>query len=156
MLYRKAMPADAPLLAELRKQQLVDEGIAPDSNIDAALLSFFVRTLEDQSMVEWIIFEENSPIATAAIVFYSFPPTYTNPAGWKGYITNMYTAPHCRGRGLATSLLDRLVAEAQARGVQKLWLGASKLGRPVYRKYGFQDSGEWMELTLSATSSTQG
>ena len=153
MHYRKATPADAPLLADLRKRQLVDEGITPDTDINEALLSFISRTLEDNSMVEWIVFEADIPVATAAIVFYAFPPTYTNPTGWKGYITNMYTAPQFRGQGLATSLLARLVAEAQARGVRKLWLGASKLGKPVYLKYGFQGTDEWMEMTLPGISS---
>jgi GNAT superfamily N-acetyltransferase len=98
--------------------------------------------------VEWVAEENNVIIATAAIVFYEFPPSYTNESGIKGYITNMYTAPAYRGRGIAASLLDKLRTEAKERKVQLLWLNASKMGRPVYQRLGFKDSYDWMELRL--------
>lgn len=63
----------------------------------------------------------------------------------KGYVTNMYTAPEHRRRGIATLLLGKLVKEAKSRNVEKLWLHASKMGRPVYLKYGFQETDELLE-----------
>lgn len=148
MQYRLAKLDDIELLAELRKRQLVDEGSTPDKDIDAELTAFFTEKLTDGSMVEWVIEEGQELIATAAIIFYAFPPNYTNKSGLKGYVTNMYTAPAWRGRGLASSLLDRLTEEARRRGVSKLWLGASTMGRPVYLKYGFKESDQWLELDL--------
>ena len=97
-------------------------------------------------IVEWVAEKEGTIIATAAIVFYKFLPTYLNKSGIKGYVTSMYTAPEYRRMGIAVSLMDRLVQEAQSRHVEKLWLGASKLGRPVYLKYGFAEATEWLEL----------
>jgi len=41
-----------------------------------------------------------------------------------------------------------LVEEAKSRNVMKLWLGASSLGRPVYERFGFKDTGEWLDLTI--------
>ncbi len=143
---RKATIDDIEVLADLRKKQLVDEGIEANKDIDEELIRFFQQKLTDNSLVEWVVEEEGKIIATAAIVFYEFPPTYTNKSGIKGYITNMYTDPAYRGRGIASSLLDTLVDEARQRKVEKLWLGASKLGRPVYLKYGFKETNEWLEL----------
>jgi GNAT superfamily N-acetyltransferase len=60
----------------------------------------------------------------------------------------MYTTPAWRGRGLAGSLLDKLAEEARRRGVGRLFLAASKMGRPVYLKFGFQESNHWLELDL--------
>ena len=37
---------------------------------------------------------------------------------------------------------------ARSRGIKKLWLGASKLGRPLYEKLGFIQQESYMELTL--------
>lgn len=147
MYYRTATVDDIEVLVELRKKQLVDEGIAANKDIDKALMNFFRKKLGDNSLIEWIVSDNDIIIATAAIVFYEFPPTYTNKSGIKGYITNMYTAPEYRGRGIATSLLDKLVEEAKNRKVEKLWLGASKLGRPIYLKYGFKETNEWLELS---------
>lgn len=148
MFYRVATMDDVEVLAELRKRQLVDEGISPDVDIDSELLEFFRQKLGDRSMVEWVGVDNDRIVATAAIVFYEFPPTYTNKSGVKGYITNMFTALEYRRRGIAAALLDKLVAEAWARKVEKLWLGASKLGRPVYLKYGFSETDEWLELDV--------
>lgn len=150
MQYRTALPSDIPIMAALRKQQLVDEGIAPDQDIDQELTEFFQKKLADGSMVEWLGIEDGTVVATAAIVFYEFPPSYTNKSGVKGYVANMYTAPSHRGRGIAPFLLDRLVEEAKKRKVKTLWLGASKMGRPVYLKYGFQETDQWLELNVSA------
>lgn len=148
MRYRRAAIQEIDKLAELRKQQLADEGISADKDIDAELQDFFTKKMNDGTLVEWIAEEEDEIIATAAIVFYEFPPTYTNKSGIKGYITNMYTMPEYRGRGLASSLLEKLVAEAKERGVEKLWLGASKMGRPVYLKFGFKETNEWLEMNI--------
>ncbi len=148
MRYRRAAIQEIDKLAELRKQQLADEGISADKDIDAELQNFFTKKMNDGTLVEWIAEEEDVIIATAAIAFYEFPPTYTNKSGIKGYITNMYTMPEYRGRGLASSLLEKLVAEAKERGVEKLWLGASKMGRPVYLKFGFKETNEWLEMNI--------
>lgn len=148
MKYRKAGLSDIGMLVEIRKQQLMDEGIAPDIDIDFELISYFNAALHDDSLVEWVVEDDDGIIATAAIAFYQFPPTYTNKSGKKGYITNMYTKDEYRGQGIATALLTKLIEEAKARGVSKLWLGASKMGRSVYQKFGFQESNEWLEMNL--------
>lgn len=58
----------------------------------------------------------------------------------KIFTDNLQFAPEYRGKGIATSLLDKLVEEARNRKGEKLWLGASKLGCPVYLKYGFKET----------------
>jgi hypothetical protein len=40
------------------------------------------------------------------------------------------------------------VNEAKKKGVTKLWLGTSKLGRPVYEKFGFEQTGEWLNMDI--------
>ena len=92
--------------------------------------------------------EDGRIIATGAIIFMDFPPSFTNKTGKQGYIANMYTDPDFRGRGIASEILERLAKEARERHIHKLILYASKWGRPVYQKYGFRDAGAWMELKL--------
>ena len=150
MLYRQARFEEIPILYKIRKKQLIDEGIAPDVNIDEALIGFFERYMSDGTLVEWVAEEHGKIIATAALYFQEFPPTFTNPNGIniKGYVTNMYTAPEYRGRGIARKLLDCLVIEAKEHHVLKMWLGASKMGRPVYLDYGFQESDVWLDMDV--------
>ena len=148
MNYRKATVADINLLVEMRKTQLVDEGITADKDIDNELEAFFQSKLAEGSLIQWLVDEQNEIIATGAIVIYDFPPSYTNKSGKKAYVTNMYTKNDYRGKGIASSLLTRLVEEAKNLWITKMWLGASKLGRPVYKKFCFTETDEWMELEL--------
>lgn len=148
MKYRKANLDDMDRVIDLRKKQLVDEGIEPNIDIDTELYEFFKKKLSDGSLVQWLVLDKEEIIACGAIVFYEFPPTYTNKSGKKGYITNMYTKESYRGQGIATHLLTKLVDETKASGISKIWLGASKLGRPVYKKFGFKETDEWLELNL--------
>jgi GNAT superfamily N-acetyltransferase len=148
MDYRIATKQDIPVMCRVRKLQLIDEGIAPDKNIDEELSRFFDEKLSDGSLVEWLLEENGKVIATAAILFIEFPPTFTNAAGVKGYITNMYTSPDHRGKGIATAMLYKLMNEARNRSVHNILLHASIHGKPVYERFGFVGTGDWMELTL--------
>jgi ribosomal protein S18 acetylase RimI-like enzyme len=146
--YRKANINDIDELIGLRKKQLVDEGIEPNIDIDTELDVFFKNKLSDGSLIQWLVEDNKEIIACGAIIFYEFPPTYTNKSGKKAYITNMYTKENYRGQGIATNLLTKLIDEAKNSGITKTWLRASKLGKPVYTKFGFKETDEWLELNF--------
>ncbi|MDO4806471.1 MAG: GNAT family N-acetyltransferase [Coriobacteriales bacterium] len=126
----------------------MDEGLAQVASIDAELLAYFDKTLADETLVEWVVEEDGEIVATAGLVYMPFPPTYANPVGARGYVTNMYTTPRHRGRGIASCLLVKLLDDARARGVRKVLLCASEMGKPVYLRCGFRENGGWMELDL--------
>lgn len=148
MKYRKANNNDINKLVELRKKQLVDEGLEPNIDIDSELSIFFKNKLSDGTLIQWLVEDKEEIIACGAVVFYEFPPSYTNKTGKKAYIANMYTHENYRGQGIATKLLTRLVEEVRISGVSKIWLGASKMGRPVYKKFGFIETDEYLELNV--------
>lgn len=150
MLYRLATLSDMDQLIDLRKKQLIDEGQTAEDLIDNELHHFFTKTLTNESLVQWVIEEQNHFIATAGVLFYQFPPSFMNKDGIRAYVTNVYTDPKYRGQGLASALLNRLVVEAKRRGVRKLFLEASTLGKPMYKKYGFIENDAWMELWVDA------
>ena len=148
MVLRVGAEQDIPAMCQIRKQQLIDEGIAPDSDIDSELHRYFTEKIANGSLVEWLVEENGRVIATAAIAFIEFPPSYNNPSGIRGYITNMYTAPDRRGEGIASMMLNKLTEEAKKRGVHRIWLSASSLGKPVYKRFGFEEADRCMELNL--------
>jgi GNAT superfamily N-acetyltransferase len=51
------------------------------------------------------------------------------------------TAPQAQGRGLATALMTRAMADARERGCATSSLQATARGRPVYERLGFRDLG---------------
>ena len=152
MIVRKATVEDAALLSEVRKLQLIDEGIAPDCDIDAELDAFFKKWLISKDFFQLIAEENGKLLSTAAIVYYDLPPSFTNKIGVRGYVTNVYTAPEHRRKGLSKMLLEKILEDARSRGIKKIWLGASKLGRPLYEKLGFIQQESYMELTLKDKS----
>lgn len=151
MLYRKAAPEDAKELAVLRKRQLADEGEEALGDIDAELEMFFRDCLSDGSLIVWLAVEESGEIAaTGAVCFHRYPPTYRNPTGMTAYVTGMYTAPGYRRKGLAKTLLGRVLDEARNRGCGLAQLHASVDGRPLYEAAGFVPMEGWLSLSLSS------
>jgi len=148
MRYRKATKSDIYILVELRKKQLIDEGLEPSTNIDFELKSFFEKTMEEGSLIEYVAFEDDSIVATGGVLFYNLPPSYSNTSGRIAYITNMYTKDEFRGRGIATVLLNILVDEVKKSGCEVIKLQASVHGKPVYKKFGFKESGGHMIMKV--------
>lgn len=57
------------------------------------------------------------------------------------HITLVATEPEARGRGLAGALLGHALADARERGLETTTLVATKAGRPVYERLGYQTVG---------------
>ena len=141
---RRATLSDVPVLVELRKLQLLDEGggLPPDNELAA----YFTKAIEADTFVSWVMEEENGIIATSGVCFYSQPPSYRNPSGRVAYITNMYTKPMYRRRGIAAELLSAVIDEAEARECTRIWLHTSVHGKSIYQKAGFVDLDGYMAL----------
>lgn len=149
MEFRKAASADIPDLCALRRLQLADEGQDPHPDIGPAMEAYFASALAQDRLVEFLAEEDGRIAATGAVSFLQFPPAFSNPTGLVAYVTNMYTAPDFRGRGLASRLLELLEEECRERGVLRMLLAASSQGERVYRRYGFQPEGNWFGLWLN-------
>jgi len=61
----------------------------------------------------------------------------------------MYTKEQYRGQGIASKILNAMIAEVKRRGSKILFLQASKDGRPVYRKIGFIQSEDVMVMRFN-------
>lgn len=144
MQIRTATLDDIPELITLRKKQLIDEGSTANEDIDTGLYKFFLSKILDNSMVELVAEVDDEMIATAAFIVYDFPPSFSNKTGKKGYIASVYTKPEYRRQGIATTLVNRVVAIGKERGITKFFLQASDLGKPVYLKCGFKNTGDWL------------
>src|SRR5438105_2000942 len=58
------------------------------------------------------------------------------PGSWR--VRGMATAPHARGRGAGTAVLDALVGYAQAQGATRVWCNVRTRARSLYARRGFQ------------------
>jgi len=149
---RKATTDDIPVLVELRKKQLIDEGLPLianiDMNIDKQLTDYFISAISDETFISWIMEDNGEIIATSGVCFYTLPPNFSNPTGRTAYITNMYTRDDYRRRGVASDLLTSVIDEAKTRGYTVIRLHTSEYGKTIYQNAGFTYSEGYMELRL--------
>ena len=150
LTYRQPEPEDLDLLVKTRIEVLRAAnglGDAVDlSEVEEQSRDYYRKALADGSHVAYLVFDGEELAGAGGVSFYRLLPTYHNPTGENGYIMNMYTRPAYRRRGIAYKTLELLVAAARKRGVSRITLEATQMGRPLYEKYGFVGLGDEMEL----------
>ena len=150
--YRKAILSDAEKLAEIRSIFLKEmNNVSSEEkriNIEKTNLEYFRKTLCDNTFISWIALDNEEIIATGGLSFSVVPPCFPVTDGKVAYIMNMYTFPIYRNRGIGTELLKRIIDEAKQLGYKKITLNATEMGRPLYEKYGFNDTHDEMYLVL--------
>lgn len=144
---RPATTEDAVLITQHRAHMFGDNKFASTEAMDAMSLAFepWVRKrLRDGRYLGLIAEENGNAIASAGVFFADFPPHWMDAEPVRPYLLNFYTAPAARGRGLAKQMLQTLVDECRSRGYKAITLHASKFGKPIYEKFGFEGTNEMM------------
>ena len=149
IVYRTAEVNDIPELVQCRIQQLDDEEEHPQRDIREDLCVWFTRVLQNQTLYQIVAEDEGKIVATGGLLELDMPPGFFEYHGKTGYITNMYTVREYRHRGIASEILEQLKQEAVHRKMDRLILGASVWGEPVYRRSGFVPLKDWMEYALT-------
>jgi GNAT superfamily N-acetyltransferase len=142
---RLATVADAELIGQQRQRMFVDAGQADDARMQTVIENFvpWVRAkLKDGSYVGWLVSEGEVAVAGAGLWLMDFPPHWMDAQPVRAYLLNFYVDPAFRGKGLAYALLKTAVNEARGRGVRVVSLHASKFGKPLYERNGFEVSNE--------------
>jgi GNAT superfamily N-acetyltransferase len=142
---RLATVADAALIAEQRCRMFVDAGQAEGVALDEVKANFeaWVRPrLQDGSYVGWLVQEGERVVAGAGMWMMEFPPHWMDAMPLRAYLLNFYVELEFRGHGLAYALLETTVEDARRRGIKVVSLHASKFGKPLYERNGFELSSE--------------
>lgn len=150
LIYKQATVEDLDFLVKTRIEVLRAANGLDDtvdmSEVEEQSRDYYREALGSGEHVAYLVFDGEVLAGAGGISFYRLLPTYHNPTGENGYIMNMYTRPAYRRRGIAYKTLDLLVAAARERGVSRITLEATRMGRPLYEKYGFVGLGDEMEL----------
>lgn len=150
LIYKKATIDDLDLLTETRTEVLrAANGLSPDTDMSEVKIQsrrYYESALRSGMHIAYLVFDSNTFIGAGGVSFFQVMPTYHNPSGKKAYIMNMYTRPEYRRRGIAYKTLDMLVNDTKNRGITAISLEATRMGRPLYEKYGFVRMNDEMEL----------
>ena len=149
---KRAEVKDAELLTEMRLEMRRERETAhcllSEEEFSRHTLDFFRTHIADGSFISYIVWDGSQAAACSGLSLQVHPPTYENPSGKHGYISNMFTRPAWRRMGIAKLLVDQLAETAKQEGCAQLYLNASPMGRSVYVRYGFQPVSGEMVFTL--------
>ena len=119
---------------------------ADGGGLGAAMREYMERKMPAGGFLAWVAESEGALVATSGVTIFERPPNGANLSGLEAYLSNMYTLPAWRGRGVGTALVATIVAHLKTTRVRRIWLHATEQGRPVYAKAGFVPSETDMEL----------
>lgn len=154
MTIRTATVADAAVLSELARRTFHDTFASTNDPADMALYlagAFGVdqqtRELQDRDITTLLVEDSGETIAFAQLRAGHVPECVSGAHPielWRFYVTRQW-----HGRGVARPLMDRVRAEARARGARTLWLGVwerNDRARAFYAKCGFAVAGDHIFL----------
>lgn len=150
LVYKKAALEDIALLTKSRLEVLrAANGLSEDvdmSEVEKESYEYYKDSLSNGTHTAYLVFDEDKFVGAGGVSYFRVMPTYHNPSGNKAYIMNMYTEPGHRRLGIAYKTLELLVADARQKGITAISLEATRMGRPLYEKFGFVDMQSEMEL----------
>lgn len=152
MNYRIATVRDLVQLAELRWDFRMEAGdeipaVSRSEFIDACT-SFLEHHLENGSYVCWIAEESDKIVAHIFVHKIDLVPRPCRIHDQFGYLTNNYTEPTYRRRGIGSRLLARVKDWARDEDLELLIVYPSETSVNYYRQAGFDSETEVMELRL--------
>jgi len=109
---------------------------------------FLEEMYESNRWIVWVAEIDNSIVSH---VFLELIDTVPRPGRKKspfGYITNVYTLPEYRSKGIGGKIMEEINRWAQENGVTFLMVWPSETSRGFYERHGFKQAEEVMENHL--------
>lgn len=143
---RPALPSDAPEIVRLGELMYAAVEVHADDEWRANSLNQLVERLAGEDLWGWVIDADADDGGSgpggrlAACGFVNRNPRLTIPgllADARGYVQWVSTDEAYRRRGYARAIMERIIADADARGIEVLELHSSPFARDLYLKLGF-------------------
>ena len=149
MELRKAVSEDIPKIFDNRIRFVSDFS---KSELSAEFientLNYLKENIGRDDFLAWLAFDNDEIKSIVVMSIYKVLPTVTNISGKHGLILNVWTHEDYRRQGLAYMLLKNIISQAKAKGVDRVSLKATDMGRLVYEKLGFEDLSGEMALQI--------
>lgn len=147
--YRKLSMKELDVFIDMRINQLREEGADEDIDLKPALKNYYERHMADGTFVSWIALDGDRIIGTSGMSFVEKPPYFGCPNGKIGLLSSMFTANSYRRRGIAKTLLEKVINEAKEYGCGTVQITASDMGVLLYTDFGFRKNGNFMQYVFS-------
>ena len=152
MNIRKAEVSDMEALIELRLAYLHEDlgalSAETEEKIIAQLKEYVTKHIND-IFTAFIAEIDGKIISTAFMAIADRPANPFMLTGRTALVQNVFTYPEYRRKGIATLVLNELIAEAERQNVSYIELSATADGKPVYQKLGFvEKQSKYTEMKL--------
>ena len=127
--FRKLNENDLDVFIKMRINQLCEEGAKEDIDLEPALRDYYLRHLSDGTFVSWLALDNDRIIGTSGMSIVEKPPYFGCPSGKIGLLSSMFTDPSYRRKGIAKTLLSKVIDEAKTQGCGTVQITASDNGR---------------------------
>ena len=146
--YRKLTASDLDTFIQMRITQLREEGATEDFDLVPALKDYYKRHMADGSFVSWLALDGEKIVGTSGMSIVEKPPYFGCPSGKIGLLSSMFTDSAYRRRGIAKTLLSKVIDEARQRGCGTVQITASDMGVLLYTDFGFVKNKNFMQYKL--------
>jgi GNAT superfamily N-acetyltransferase len=143
---RRASIRDLRTMVHHRHAMLVEMHPATPGElaaVDRAYARFVRREMKGRRLLGYLAeTEEGMVVAGGVIWLRETAPRVNFPGGKIPYLMSFYTEPAYRGKGLATMIVKETMKWGRDRGYPWMFLHASKAGKSVYEKLGWEPTTE--------------
>lgn len=140
---RPAFPADALILAQHRYPGEADAAERP------VYATWVADALERGVYAGFLaVTDGGEVVAGAGLALLEWGPSRGDSQPYRARVVNVWTHPDWRRQGLARELVTLCLQAAHGRGLTRVSLGTSEMGRALYEALGFRARGTEMELVL--------
>lgn len=146
--YRKLTENDIEIFIKMRINQLREEGAKEDIDLTPDLRDYYLRHLSDGTSISWLAWDNDRIIGTSGISIVEKPPYFGCPSGKNGLLSSMFTDKAYRRKGIAKTLLSKVVDEAKKQGCGTVQITASDMGVLLYSNFGFEKNDNFMQYKL--------
>lgn len=140
VVIERAVESDADELAQLRLDYS-REGEGEQTPVPSDFLESLAQQirgeLSDGSSVIWVARRPHGIVSVAWVKLIRKALWPSAPSAWWGYVTNVYTVPTVRGRGIGAQLMRALMRWAEHEHLEFLILWPSERSLSWYRRLGF-------------------
>lgn len=111
-------------------------------------IAFFKQGYEDRTWSHWIAINEDTIISNISVHHIRKVPKPNRYIDEYGYVTNVYTKPEYRGKGIGSKLMKFVRDWAKEKDFEILIVWPSSKAVKFYAEMGFSNENEVMELVL--------
>lgn len=149
MEIKKAEIKDLNIVVKLKMDMFKEVGSIAllQDNAKEQIYEKYKELYQEEKACHYLVYENDSIIACGGAVIKEDVPFCFFNTPMYGYIIDVYCIPEKRRNGYSSKIVEELIKWLQSKGIHNIKLKPSAVGKHLYEKLGFSDSGE-MELWI--------